>query len=156
MKKAPSVRILIIGISETREQVLQYIEAGASGYVIRESSVNDLLAVIRAAGAGKALVSPEIASALIQRVKSLTQLFVEDGKSLPDVTILTKREFQILQMVSQNFNNQEIADRLVISRGTVKNHIHNILEKLCVSSRTEAVNLFTSILNNSSDPDSGK
>lgn len=154
VRKAPSIRILVLGISESREQVLQYIEAGASGYVIRESSVDDLLSVIRAAHAGKALVSPEVASILIHRVKTLSRTFMEAGISPPDITNLTARELEVLQLVTNNLSNQQISERLVIGLGTVKNHVHNILDKLGVANREEAANLYAYLLRSWSDTES--
>lgn len=148
MKRAPAVRVLIVGISETREQVLEYIEAGACGYVIQESSLDDLLTIIRGAYAGKALISPEIALALIQRVKTLTRAHIEAGLTPPDLTNLTAREVEILRLISKNYNNQEIADELVIGLGTVKNHVHNILDKLGVASREEAAGLYVNLVTN--------
>jgi DNA-binding NarL/FixJ family response regulator len=73
MQSELSPRVLILGITETRENVLEYIEAGANGYVLKESSLEDLLSAIRAVNSGKALISPEIAAALIQRVSEFVQ-----------------------------------------------------------------------------------
>jgi DNA-binding NarL/FixJ family response regulator len=136
-----SPRILILGITETRESVLEYIEAGATGYVLRESSLDDLLTAIRAVNSGKALVSPEIAAALIQRVSEFVQAFDQAGVTHPESLNLTPREYEVLDLLGQNLNNQEIAQLLVIEVGTVKNHVHSILRKLGVSSREDAAKL---------------
>ena len=151
MRKSPATRILILGISESREQVLQYLEAGASGYVIRESSVEDLLRIIRATYDGKALISPEMASALIQRVTSLAMSYKEAGIPPPDISSLTAREMEVLQMLAKKHSNQEIASKLVIGQGTVKNHIHKILEKLGAVNREEAAALYTHFITNWAD-----
>ena len=146
VRRIPAVRIIILGISESREQVLQYIEAGASGYVVRESSVDDLLNVIRAAHEGKALISPEIALVLIHRVKTLSGAYMEAGISPPDITSLTARELEVLHLMANQLSNQEIADQLFIGLGTVKNHVHNILDKLGVTNREEAANLYAYVI----------
>lgn len=142
-----SPSILILGITETRENVLEYVEAGATGYVLKESSLDDMLTAIRAVNSGKALVSPEIAAALIERVSEFVQAFEQVGITPPDSLDLTPREYEVLELLGQNMSNQEIAQQLVIETGTVKNHVHSILSKLGVSSREDAAKL-ASLLKN--------
>ena len=132
------VNVLVLGLSEHREDVLKYIEAGAKGYVLKNDSVEDLLVTIRSAYTGKAKVSPEIAAALMNRVSELAQRFSNLNPDLHSTGQLTARELEILELVGQNFTNQQIANQLIIEIGTVKNHVHNILNKLNVSSRQEA------------------
>lgn len=151
MQSELSPRVLILGITETRENVLEYIEAGANGYVLKESSLEDLLSAIRAVNSGKALISPEIAAALIQRVSEFVQAFEQGGVEPPDSLNLTNREYEVLGLLGQNLSNQEIAEHLVIEIGTVKNHVHSILSKLGVSSREDAAKL-ASILKNKLKP----
>jgi RNA polymerase sigma factor (sigma-70 family) len=134
----PSVKVLVLGLAETKGQVLQYIEAGADGYVLKDDSVGDLLSRIRAAQSGEALVSPNIAAALMSRVGELAQLFAEIEAEINEAADLTPREREILELIGQGLTNQEIADRLVIEVGTVKNHVHSILQKLDVGNRQDA------------------
>lgn len=137
-EQAPDVKVLMLGLTETEEQVLPYVQAGASGYVLPDDSVDDMLARIRAATANRAIVSPEIAAALIARIGELareqTGPILEDGITAE----LTPRELEILYLIDEGLTNQEIADQLVIEVGTVKNHVHNILQKLDVGNRREA------------------
>jgi len=141
VQSGPSPKILILGITETRDNVLHYIEAGAAGYVLRESSLNDLLTEIRAVSNDKALISPDIAAALIHRVSEYSQVFLR-AESIPlDSLHLTAREIKVLELLSQNMSNHQIARQLVIEIGTVKHHVHNILHKLGVSSREDAAKL---------------
>jgi len=141
VQRTPPVKVLILGITESRESVLQYVESGASGYVLRESSLDDLLTTIRAVYNDQALISPEIAATLIQRVSEFARTFSQTGLTPPDSVKLTPRELEVLELLSENLTNQEIAKRLVIETGTVKNHVHSILNKLGVSSRDDASNL---------------
>jgi two-component system nitrate/nitrite response regulator NarL len=141
----PSIKVLALGLSESKASVLQFVEAGAVGYVARDDSVEDLLERIRAAYRDKAMVSPEIAAALMSRVAKYAQLFTDIEAGAYGDTGLTPREREILQLIAQGLTNQEIADRLVIEVGTVKNHVHNILQKLDVSNREEAA-AFLSLL----------
>jgi RNA polymerase sigma factor (sigma-70 family) len=134
----PSVKVLVLGLGESKERVLRYVEAGADGYVLKNNSVDELLRRIRAAQRGKALVSPKIAGALMSRVTELAQLFADIESGINEAVDLTPREREILELIGQGLTNQEIADRLVIEVGTVKNHVHSILQKLDVSSREDA------------------
>ena len=134
-----TVKVLILGLAESKEEVLRYIEAGAAGYILQDDSVDDLLVKIRATYDGQALISPEIAALLMSRVSELAQVSAETGDT-PDKSVdLTPREREILQLIGQGLSNQEIAEHLVIEIGTVKNHVHSLLEKLNVSSRRDAV-----------------
>ena len=134
----PDVKILALGLTESRAWVLEYVEAGADGYVARDDSVDDLLKRIRAAARDRAVVSPEIAAALMSRVSRYAQLFDEVESGMHESASLTPREEEILQLIGEGLTNQEIADRLVIEVGTVKNHVHSILQKLGVASREDA------------------
>ncbi len=134
----PDMTVLVVGVTEAQWEIMQYVEAGASGYVLKDDNVAELLRHIRAAHAGKARVSPEIAAALMSRVAELAQLVSQSSISA-DLVDLTPRELEVLELISQDLTNQQIAERLVIEVGTVKNHVHNILDKLGVSSRRDAV-----------------
>jgi DNA-binding NarL/FixJ family response regulator len=134
----PDKAALVMGVAESEWEILRYVEAGASGYVLRDDSVEELLRHIRAAHAGKARVSPQIAAALMARVAELAQLVSQSSINV-DLAELTPRELEVLELIGQGLTNQQIAERLVIEVGTVKNHVHNILDKLGVSSRRDAV-----------------
>jgi RNA polymerase sigma factor (sigma-70 family) len=133
----PEVKSLVLGLAESEEEILQYVEVGARGYVLKDDSVQELLRNIRAASSGEAMISPEIAAALMNRVNELAQVFAE-AAAIPDAVDLTPREHEVLQLIGQDLTNQEIADQLVIEVGTVKNHVHRILQKLNVNSREDA------------------
>ena len=114
--------------------------------ILKDDTVELMLEHIRAAYNNTAFISPEIAAALIAKVNELAKHFQNyEGASLSFE--LTHRERQVLQLLSQNLTNQEIAEQLVIEVGTVKNHVHSILEKLKVSSRQDAA-VYWSILQN--------
>ncbi len=140
---ALAVNVLILGLAESEPEILQYIEAGAAGYVLKGDSTGELIKQIRAVNNGEALVSPEIAAALMGRVAELSQLFAEIESGIEDVEELTAREHEILELIGQGFTNREISERLYIEVGTVKNHVHNILQKLNVNSRHDAAAYLT-------------
>jgi DNA-binding NarL/FixJ family response regulator len=133
-------KVLILGLAESKEEVLHYVEAGAAGYVLQDDSVDALLTKLRSTYAGTAMISPEIAGALLSRVAELAQGSGQ-AELKPDTSIeLTTREREILTLIGQGLSNQQIAERLVIEVGTVKNHVHRILHKLNVTDRQTAAN----------------
>lgn len=137
--QAPSMKVLVLGLSdEDKNSALHYIEAGASGYIRKDSSLKEFIEVIRLAHKGEAQVSPKIAGAMIQRLSTLARMFSAVEHRMDKNVRLTSRELQVLQFIGEGLTNQEIASRLVLEVGTVKNHVHSILEKLNVSNRGEA------------------
>jgi two-component system nitrate/nitrite response regulator NarL len=132
------VRILVVGLAESEQEILRYVQAGAAGYVLRDDSVEDLLERIRSAYEEKALISPKIAAALMARVAELTSMTAEIKTSTNGSGELTPREREILALIGEGLTNQQIAERLVIEVGTVKNHVHSILQKLDASNRHDA------------------
>ena len=140
-RKAEPVRVVGTGCETRRaekQRVLRYVEAGATGYVLKDDSFEDLIETVRAARDGKVFVSPQIAAALMERLSNLARLFSDVENSVTDPTDLTSRELEVLELIGRGRTNQQIAEELVIELGTVKNHVHNILDKLNVSSRGEA------------------
>ena len=135
---APSIKVLALGLTEEKKQVLRYVEAGASGYILKDDSLEDLIEIVRATQEGKVFVSPQIAAAMMERLSDLAQMFAGVENNLSDSTALTSRELEVLELISKGYTNQQISQHLFIEVGTVKNHVHNILEKLNVSSRGEA------------------
>ena len=135
---APATKVLALGLTEEKKRVLRYVEAGATGYVLKDDSLDDMIETIRAAQEGKVFVSPEIAAAMVERISNLAQMFSDVENSVTDDADLTPREIEVLELIGKDLTNQQIAERLVIEVGTVKNHVHSILEKLNVSSRGEA------------------
>jgi DNA-binding NarL/FixJ family response regulator len=134
----PSLDLVVIGVTENRQKVLNYVEAGASGYVSRESTIEDMIDAIRLAQQGKAIVPPHITAALMERLSEYAQIFSDLEMGVIESAGLTNRELEVLDLLGKNMTNKEIAEELVIELGTVKNHVHNILKKLNVTSRTEA------------------
>lgn len=137
--RVPAIRILALGLSEDdKHATLRYIEAGAAGYILKDSSLTELIEIIRLAQRGEARVSTKMAGALMERLSNLARMFSAFESKVDGDVRLTSREFEVLQCIGQGLTNQEIASRLVVEVGTVKNHVHSILEKLNVSSRDEA------------------
>jgi DNA-binding NarL/FixJ family response regulator len=134
----PTTNVLVLGVTDHKERVLQFVEAGAIGYVLKDDTVDDMVAAIQAAQQGRALVSPKIAGALMERVSELAGMFADLETGVVETAGLTSRELEVLELLGKNLTNEEIAEHLVIEVGTVKNHVHSILNKLNVNSRHEA------------------
>ncbi|RPJ27767.1 MAG: DNA-binding response regulator [Chloroflexi bacterium] len=135
---APATKVLALGLTEEKKHVLRYVEAGATGYVLKDHSLEDLVEVVRAAQEGKVFVSPQIAAAMMERLSNLARMFSDIENNVTDTTSLSVRELEVLELIGKGFTNQQIAEKLVIEVGTVKNHVHSILEKLNVRTRNEA------------------
>ena len=135
---APATKVLALGMTEEKKRVLRYVEAGAAGYILKDDSLDDMIETIRAAEEGKVFVSPKIAAAMMERLSDLAQMFSDVENSITDDADLTDRELEVLELIGEGLTNQQISEQLVIEVGTVKNHVHSILEKLNVSTRGEA------------------
>ena len=132
---APLTRVLVLTISDQDGDVMDAILAGACGYLLKDSSIQELMRGIESAGSGESIVSPAIASKMLQRIRA--------SSSQPEIerTIrseLSEREIEVLKLIANGKDNAQIAGELHISPKTVKNHISNILMKLQISNRIQA------------------
>lgn len=135
----PGCRVIVFGLSSDREsEIIACAEAGVAGLHLRTESFGHLLSLIGSAGDGRAQCSAEVSAILLRRVYAFA------AQANPDATtdLLTPREIEILELIDQGLTNQQIASRLSLTLHTVKNHVHNLLGKLGVGSRAEAVTVF--------------
>src|SRR5207244_6606168 len=134
---SPTAKILMLTVSDEEEDLYEAIKAGANGYLLKEISIEEVADAIRAVVQGQSLISPSMASKLLTEFNTLVRR-AEEKQQFP-APRLTDRELEVLKLVAQGMSNREIADDLYISENTVKNHVRNILEKLHLHSRMEAV-----------------
>jgi two-component system nitrate/nitrite response regulator NarL len=132
---APGVLVVALGIRDAAGDVIACAEAGIAGYVTRDGSLADLVAAIEGAARGEMACSPQIAGDLVRHVARLAD---QRRPPEPEAVELTARQVEILSLIDDGLSNKEIARRLVIELSTVKNHVHQILEKLHVHRRAEA------------------
>jgi RNA polymerase sigma factor (sigma-70 family) len=128
----PKIQFLVCTISEEDEYIIEAIKAGATGYILKNTSPSELLEAIRDIYKGGSPMSSIIARKIVQTIQNI--------KVNKEMESLTAREKEILQLLSKGFRYKEIGDQMHIDLGTVKRHIHNIYEKLHVQSRTDALN----------------
>jgi DNA-binding NarL/FixJ family response regulator len=133
----PHVKILMLTISDEEADLYDAIKAGASGYLLKEISIDEVADAIRSVWAGQSRISPSMAAKLLTEFAAMSKR-ADERQQLP-APRLTEREMEVLKLVAQGLNNRDIAKELFISENTVKNHIRNILEKLHLHSRMEAV-----------------
>jgi DNA-binding NarL/FixJ family response regulator len=134
---APHTKILMLTISDEEADLYDAIKAGASGYLLKEISIEEVANAIRQVHAGQSMISPSMASKLLTEFATMVKK--TDEKPAAAQPRLTEREMEVLRLVAKGRNNRDIAKELFISENTVKNHIRNILEKLHLHSRMQAV-----------------
>jgi len=133
----PSAKIIMLTISDEEADLYEAIKAGAMGYLLKEISIEEVASAIRAVYGGQSLISPSMASKLLTEFASMVKK-ADERQQVPTPR-LTDREMEVLRLVAKGLNNRDLAKQLFISENTVKNHIRNILEKLQLHSRMEAV-----------------
>ncbi len=126
-KRRPEIAVLVLTTYDTDEAIVRAVEAGAAGYMLKDSPTEDLVDAVRRAAAGETVLAPPITKRLVERMHKVS----------PDA--LTSREIEVLREVANGNTNAEVAERLHISEATVKTHLIHIYDKLAVSDRAAAV-----------------
>lgn len=128
----PAARIVILTTFDRDDYVYQAVRAGALGYLLKDTPADQLIATVRRVAAGEAFIQPEIASRALRELMHPATAAIEP---------LSDREREVLVLLAQGRSNREIAEKLVITEGTVKNHVSNILGKLQAENRTQAADI---------------
>ena len=131
--KSPSTQFMMFTVYENDEKVFEALKAGASGYLLKNTGLLQIVESVKELYEGGSPMSANIA-------RKLVNAFHQSSKDTSPIDILSNRENEILQLLAKGLLYKEIADQLQISTGTVRQHIHNIYEKLHVQNRTEAIN----------------
>lgn len=135
LRREKEVRVVVLTVQEDDDTVYEAIRAGATGYLLKTSTPQDVIEAIRLASKGEAKITPRIATKVLEDFRRVRE---DDDTDDSELYVLSDREQEILDLVAQGLRNKEIASRLGIAEKTVKNHVSNILKALQVNSRTEA------------------
>jgi len=125
-------RVVILTLHEDREYLLETMEIGATGYILKDSDSATLYKAIRDAYKGESYIQPKLAAQLVKEFNK------PKGIRFKPENEMTHREYEVLSLIAEGFNNKEIAEELYISEKTVKNHVSNIFKKINVNDRTQA------------------
>ena len=134
-KAVPEAGVIVMDLPAAEEDVVEFVRAGATGFVPKRASVDDLIATVRSVAGGTAVVPPPFCSALFSHIAKGAA-----GRRAPaatDAVRLSKREQEVIALIAEGLSNKEIAGRLNLATYTVKSHVHNILKKLAVHNRLQ-------------------
>lgn len=130
----PDIRVVMLTMHADQEVLAQAMRVGASGYLVKDCSTEEIANAIRDVAGGKTALSPQLAASMLEEVRRLEQPTSND-----EDRIVTKREEEVLQLIANGFSTTEVAEKLFISQKTVKNHLASIYQKLDARDRTQAV-----------------
>ena len=134
-KDFPQAKIIVMDLAPVQADILQYVKAGANGFILKDASLNDLLITIRTVSEGATVLPPMLVDSLFSQI---VEFAVREGKTkLKQAVQMTKREREVIELLSEGMTNKEIAQRIHVSMYTIKSHIHNIMEKLALHTRLE-------------------
>lgn len=137
-KEFPKAKIIVMDLAPVQADIVQYVKAGANGFVLKDASLNDLLITIRTVAEGSTVLPPLLIDSLFSKI---VEHAVREGKpTLKEAVRMTKREQEVIGLLGEGMSNREIAQKILISTSTVKSHIHNIMEKLALHTRLEIAN----------------
>jgi DNA-binding NarL/FixJ family response regulator len=133
--KIPVAKVIGMGLIPSQADIIEFVEAGASGFILKDATVKEFLGTIRSVAQGEKILPPSLTGSLFSHVAELA-LKKSKGK-IANAVRMTKREREIIVLIADGMSNKEIAQRLSIATHTVKSHVHNIMEKLALHSRLQ-------------------
>src|SRR6187431_3188049 len=134
IRQDPSARVLILSASGEQDDVLEAVKAGATGYLVKSASRDELIAAVRRVGVGDSVFTPGLAGLVLGEFRRMA---LDPGPEMPPGEQLTDRETEVLKMVAKGMSYKQIAERLVLSHRTIQNHVQNTLRKLQMHNRVE-------------------
>jgi len=134
-KEVPDAKVIVMGLLPAQQDIADFVTAGASGFIMKDASLEQFITTIRGVAAGQQVLPPELTTSLFSQIASLS---IRNGQPrLLETEGLTERERQVIDLIGSGLSNKEIAARLHIAVHTVKSHVHNVLEKLALRTRLE-------------------
>jgi DNA-binding NarL/FixJ family response regulator len=135
-KQYPAIAIIIMDLVPTHAEVAEFVDKGASGFILKDASLHEFLNTIRTVAKGVRVPPPSLANSLFSHIVEHA-LQMGGAKKIMDAVRLTKREHEVIDLVAKGQSNKQIATNLIIATHTVKSHVHNVLEKLALRTRHE-------------------
>jgi len=135
-KNFPTSKVIMMDLIPVQADVFEFVKAGVSGFILKDATVNDFLKTIRSVAKGLQVLPPNLTGSLFSQIVEHA-ISGSNPSALIDSVRMTKRERQVIELVSEGHTNKEIAQKLHLSTYTVKSHVHNILEKLALSTRVQ-------------------
>ncbi|HJW30358.1 MAG TPA: response regulator transcription factor [Saprospiraceae bacterium] len=137
-KEFPHANVIVMDLAPAQGDVLQFVKAGASGFILKDATVDDFLATIRSVAEGVKVLPPVLNGSLFSQI---IEHAIDGGRTnLIKAIRMTKREQEVIRLISNGLTNKEIAKELQIANYTIKSHVHNIMEKLALHTRLEVAN----------------
>ncbi len=135
-KKFPSTKIIVMDLVPVHEEILEFVQAGVSGFILKDATVNDFLKTIRSVAEGNKVLPNNLTDSLFSQIVEYAVRGPKSSSLIKSVR-MTKREKQVIELIADGLTNKEIAQKLHLSTFTVKSHVHNILEKLALHTRVQ-------------------
>jgi RNA polymerase sigma factor (sigma-70 family) len=137
-KDFPDAKIIVMDLAPVQADILQYVKAGANGFILKDASLNEFLITIRTVAEGSTVLPPLLVDSLFSQIVDHA---VREGKTrIKEAVRMTSREREVIVLLGEGLTNKEIAQKIHVSTYTVKSHIHNIMEKLALHTRLEIAN----------------
>jgi len=137
-KDFPNAKIIVMDLAPVQADILQYVKAGANGFILKDATLNDLLITLRKVAEGATVLPPLSVDSLFSQI--VDKAVREGNSKLREAVRFTKKEREVIELLSEGMSNQEISQKTHVSPHTVKSHIHNIMEKLALHARLEIAN----------------
>jgi DNA-binding NarL/FixJ family response regulator len=135
-KNFPSSKVIMMDLIPVQADVFEFVQAGVSGFILKDATVNDFIKTIRSVAKGLQVLPPNLTGSLFSQIVEHA-INESNPSTIIDSVRMTKRERQVIELISEGFTNKEIAQNLHLSTYTVKSHVHNILEKLALNTRVQ-------------------
>ena len=134
-KERPKVKMIVMDLMPVQADMIEFVEAGVSGFILKDATFADFAGTIRSVAAGASVLPPSLTGSLFSQI---VEKVVGEGRgSLIESVRMTRREREVIELIAEGLSNKEIAQRLSIATFTVKSHVHNILEKLALRTRLQ-------------------
>jgi two-component system nitrate/nitrite response regulator NarL len=139
-KDVPATKVIVMDLVPAQEDIYEFVQAGVSGFILKEATVDKFLRTIRSVAQGETILPPNLAESLFSQIVIQAVSRAKTPKVVEESIMMTKREKQVIVSIAEGMTNKEIAQKLNLSTYTVKSHVHNILEKLAMRSRLQIAN----------------